>query len=115
MIGFGLSILCVMSASPYKVTETDNDAKKSNLEVLDGVKSPKQTLFSLTFQFILLSLCYISTGVQLVFPIYSALLSVAVAISLISYGAYILANFCIFRSDVCGLKIGNNQRYIISN
>ena len=27
MIGFGLSILCVLSTSPYKVTETENDAK----------------------------------------------------------------------------------------
>ena len=110
MIGFGLSVLCVLSTSPYKVTETENDAKANNLELLDGAKSPKQMLFSLSFQFFILSLCYISAGIQLVFPQYSTLLSVAVSISLISYGGYIMATFCIFRSDVCGIKTGYNQR-----
>ena len=111
MIGFGLSILCVLSTSPYKVTETENDAKTNNFELLDGTKSPKQMLFSLNFQFFLLSLCYVTAGLQLIFsPLYSTLLSVATAISLISYGGYILAAFCIFRSDVCGFKNDNNHR-----
>ena len=113
MIGFGLSVLCVLSTSPYKVTETENDAKANNLELLDGTKSPKQMLFSLSFQFFILSLCYISAGIQLVFLQYSTLLSVAVSISLISYGGYIMATFCIFRSDVCGIKTGYNQRWDI--
>ena len=115
MIGFGLSVLCVLSTSPYKVTETENDAKANDLELLDGTKSPKQMLFSLSFQFFMLSLCYISAGIQLVFPQYSTLLSVAVSISLISYGGYIMATFCIFRSDVCGIKTGYNQRWDIIN
>ena len=115
MIGFGLSVLCVLSTSPYKVTETENDAKANDLELLDGTKSPKQMLFSLSFQFFMLSLCYISAGIQLVFPQYSTLLSVAVSISLISYGGYIMATFCIFRSDVCGIKTGHNQRWDIIN
>ena len=113
MIGFGLSVLCVLSTSPYKVTETENDAKANDLELLDGTKSPKQMLFSLSFQFFMLSLSYISAGIQLVFPQYSTLLSVAVSISLISYGGYIMATFCIFRSDVCGIKTGHNQRWDI--
>ena len=63
MIGFGLSILCVLSTSPYKVTESETDARAKYFE-LDGKKSPKQVLFSLTFQFFLLTLCYITAGLQ---------------------------------------------------
>ena len=63
MIGFGLSILCVLSTSPYKVTESETDARAKYFE-LDGKKSPKQVLFSLTFQFVLLTLCYITAGLQ---------------------------------------------------
>ena len=114
MIGFGLSILCVLSTSTYKVTETENDAITNNFELLDGTKSPQQMLFSLTIQFFLLSLCYVTAGLQLAFsPLYPKLLSVAVAILLISYGGYILVTFCIFRPDVCGFINDNKQRQVI--
>ena len=64
MIGFGLSILCVLSTSPYKVTETAAKDDREKYFELDGRKSPKQVLFSLTFQFFLLTFCYITAGLQ---------------------------------------------------
>ena len=53
---------------------------------------------------------------QLAFPLYSTLLSVTVSIAVISYGGYILASFCIFRSDVCGFNgDGTHNGGVVNN
>merc|ERR1719362_1374912 len=54
MIGFGLSVLCVLSTSPYKVTETENDTKTDDF----------LTVFSIFYAFFMLYLSWNSVSLS---------------------------------------------------
>lgn len=100
MIGFALSILCVLSASPYKVTETDRDFKKRLADSLDGNQSPKRLLLAFMLQAVLVVFGLAMAACQLYLPFYTTWSSVAVSIIAVAFGAYIFVTFCLLRCDV---------------
>ena len=102
MIGFALSILCVLSASPYKITEADESEMRQKLKLLDGCQSPKHLLLSLVAQCFLLIASIILAGLQLVLPSYLTLTSLAVSITLLFYSLFVVLTFCFLRRDVFG-------------
>lgn len=94
MIGFSLSILCVLSGSPYKVTS--NDVKEPNY-LLDDKQTPKRALLSLILQYLQLVLCFSAAGLLMVFSNYHTWLSVVVSIIVACLGIYVFVTFCLLR------------------
>ena len=106
MIGFGLSALCVIAASPSKVKET-NEMKQPIL--VDKDTSPKSVLLAHGIQFLLLTLSYFTVGFQfnqalaLNFAT-NLVLFVIASVFFVCYGAYLLCNYVIFREDITGTR-----------
>ncbi len=102
MTGFALSILCVLSGSPQKVTETASYPDK-NPNLLDATKHPRRVLYNLLLQFILIAFIMVASGLQLSLEHFSTEFSAMTSVFAILYGAFIFATFCVFRPEVLGL------------
>ena len=113
MIGFALSVMCVLTTSPYRVKErrqdgTENVASEKKFASLDRLQTPRQLLVSLIVTYFLLTLALISMGflrqeAQEKSPI-SILLAIVYSLSVMSYGGYIFCYFCLFRRDTLGIN-----------
>ena len=99
MIGFGLSIICVLATSPYKVKE-ERQLKKSRFSTLDNLQSPKQVLLwhAVTFTFICLAL--ISSGFiyyQITTPAWFTKITFSTLFTLAMLSFAVFNTFCLCR------------------
>ena len=108
MIGFGLSIICVLATSPYKVKERQRSCEKleSHVLALDNLQSPRQVLLwhAITFFFVCLALtsagflCYERTDDES--PIVVALISTLFSFAIVSFAIFNFVHFCLCRGDI---------------
>lgn len=96
MIGFSLSILCVLSGSPYKVAS--NDVKEPSY-ILDDKQTPRRALLSLILQYLQLVSCFTTAGLLMMFTDYATWLSVVVSIVVACLGIYVFVTFCLLRHN----------------
>ena len=119
MIGFGLSIVCVLATSPYKVKERSlNQQRCENhtLAALDNLQSPKQALLwhAITFFCLCLALtsagflCYERTTSRSALDedddsrsiIVLALFSTLFSLAIVSFAIFNFVHFCLCRRDI---------------
>ena len=119
MIGFALSVMCVLTTSPYRVKERRQDATvnitcEKKFAALDRLQTPRQLLMSQIVTYFLLTLALISTGFLRQEANeesnMSILLAIIYSLAVISYGGYIFCYFCLFRRDTLGMKCFKNLK-----